>query len=169
MLYATVGLLFAESAIALFKDFELPRPLVAVLYPQLDTLHAYCSTHVCLYDSNAVASLYAVQLITLVVFALLLSPVALSSKPPLPRVLTLGMTICLCGGFLDYLRGNFSFDPSWRYPNSVTESPAGLFRFAFIFSVSSLAMMILAHGGSELQVQPRLGPRVKVDPGSWPG
>jgi hypothetical protein len=146
-LYAAWLLLFSESAAALFVRLDLPKPALTVLYPPLRVLEGYCSAHSCLYDSTAVASLYVVQLLTLVLFALLIAPVAISSRPPVERTAASIFGLLIFGTLVDYAYADFSFSPKWIFPNNVTESPFGLFRYAIEFSLAAVAMAGLALGG----------------------
>jgi hypothetical protein len=144
--YTLVVLLFAESFTGLFLPFQLSVAFVRMLYPSWSTLHGYCSAHPCLYDSSAVASVYVAQLLSLVGFALLVSPILISPKWPMPRAAATLLTIVIIGSLADYLNANFSFAPTWIFPNSVAVSPLGLFRYVVLFSLAALSMVLLATG-----------------------
>lgn len=139
--------LFLASVASLFVNIQLPTAALAILYPSFGTLREYCSAHACLYDSSAVASLYAVQLVTLVTFALLLAPIGLSKRAPLQSNVAAILGLVGAGALVDYGYGNFSFAPRWILPNSVTESPLGLFRYAVRFSLAAVCISVLAFGG----------------------
>lgn len=153
LFYAVTFLLFAESVLALFVKISLPPSLVHTLYPDLLVLREHCSAHPCLYDSSAVASLYVSQLLTLVGFALLLTPDALASKPPLPRPAATVFVLMVLIALSEYLHGNFSFAPKWVMPNSVSETPLGLFRFAVMFSLAAISILALVAGGTTYENQ----------------
>jgi len=144
--YAIALLLFAESFVGLFHPYQLPVAFIRALYPSWSILHGYCSAHPCLYDSSAVASVYVAQLLSLVGFALLLSPIMISPKWPMPRATVTLLAIVIIGSFVDYLKGNFSFAPTWIIPNSIAVSPLGLLRYAVLFSLAALSMVLLATG-----------------------
>lgn len=148
LFYAVTCLLFAESVLALFVNIQLPRSVIQMFYPDLSVLGEHCSAHPCLYDSSAVASLYVTQLLTLLGFALLLTPDALASKPPLPTEAAAVFAFLILLTMSEYLHGNFSFAPKWVLPNSVTETPLGLFRFAIMFSLAAISMIALVSGGA---------------------
>jgi hypothetical protein len=151
-IYGVAIALLGESIAALFVDLQLPQPVLRILYPSLASLQGYCSAHPCLYGSNTIASLYVIQLLTLVGFAFLLAPVALSAKPPLPREVRMILGLVIVGALIDYLSENFSFAPKWLLPNSIAESPLGLFHHALWFSLAAVASAVLANGGRDVQV-----------------
>jgi hypothetical protein len=146
--YVVPLLLVGESVAAIFVDVRLPSGLLGMLYPQLSTLQAYCGDNPCIYDASRVATLYGLQLLTLAAASALIAPDALSSKVPLQKELAFFLCIVVFGALFDYLNGNFSFDPAWRAPNSVTDSPLGLFRYAVLFSMAGFAIAVMAGGGS---------------------
>jgi hypothetical protein len=144
--YGSILAFFLESVASLFVHVQLPTAVLAILYPSFGTLQGYCIAHACLYDSSAVATLYVVQLMTLIAFALLLTPVALSKRPPLEGKVAAMLGLVVVGALVDYVAGNFSFAPNWLLPNSVTESPLGLFRYAVWFSLAAFCIVVLVFG-----------------------
>jgi len=138
------AILTLESVLRFFVSFELPKPMLRALYPSYSTLERHCLAHTCTYDPSWVGTLYVIQFVTLIGFGLLLIPFARSAGRALPGSLSAVLALVIAGSFIDYVHGNFSFHPTWILPNSVTESPLGLFRFAVLFSLAAVAMVLFA-------------------------
>lgn len=146
VIYGSGVAYLAASAVFLLRPFELPASLVRIAYPQSGTLSAYCSSHACLYSPMAVASLYSLQAVLFFFIAILLY--LASRKHTNPSVDGTVTTLCLLvviGTVVDYWFGNFSFDKVWILPNNITDSSLGVFRYAIMFWLATVAALIMSN------------------------
>lgn len=141
---------FAESALLLFRPFEISSSLLNFIYPPAATLGAYCSDNPCLYNPAEISSLYAVQALS---FVLIASALALfpfgKNGPRLDQKVFSMCGLIVVGVLVDYVWGNFSFTHKWFFPNSVTYSALGVFRYALLFWAATLAVVIMSSSNSE--------------------
>lgn len=144
LVYIPTTVLFLESIIFLVYPFILPKEVLGVAYPQLATLVRHCSVHRCLYDPSAVASIYALQLMTLVLASAVFYVIGRNNRYRLDSTSVSICAIVILGTLLDYSVGNFAFHKIWILPNTVTTSPLGLFRYAILFSLASICAAVLA-------------------------
>lgn len=134
-----------ESVFFLLKPFQISRSISALLYPQLDTLIRYCSSNSCLFPPRTIASLYTVQLMTFLFFAFFMYFLGRSNRKAIDPASVGISAVVICAALVDYLVGNFSFDPIWLVPNPVATSSIGVFRYVLLFSVASICVAILAN------------------------
>lgn len=138
---------FLESLVWLFMPFKLPEEIASVAYPPFDALSAHCSTNACPFDPASVSTLYVLQLATLVAVSALQAVLVLRSKRQARKVdkrVLIFVSVLMLAVALDYLTGNFSFDPYSNFPNRVTESPSGLFHYVFRFWFFGIAVLLFA-------------------------
>jgi hypothetical protein len=142
---------FLESFLWLLIPFKIPKPIAAAAYPPFQTLTGYCSANPCLFNPLSVASLYALQLATLVaVSAVQITLVLRSKRRPKPMgrqvdrstlIFVSAVTLVVA---LDYIVGSFSFASHTRFPNRVTESTSGVFYYVFRFWAFGIAVILFA-------------------------
>jgi hypothetical protein len=151
VIFAPALVYFVESLVWLVTPVKLPEGIATVLYPAYLTLSAYCSAHRCLFNPVSVASLYALQLATLVGLSALQAVLTLRSKrQPKPmgrkvdRAVLIFVSVVSLAVVLDYVTGNFSFDGYTIHPNTVTDSPSGLFYYVFRFWVFGIAVLLFS-------------------------
>jgi hypothetical protein len=146
VIYGSAVIYLAESLAFLARPFQLPASIVRFTYPQSHTLALHCEAHECLYNSNGVSSLYTVQAVTFLLATAWLIWASLRSSNE--RKDTTARNFCLlviAGAIVDYAIGNFSFKPIWLLPNSVATSPLGLFRYALLFWIATVAALITSN------------------------
>lgn len=146
VIYGSAVAYFAESMAFLIKPFEFSANIIRLAYPPSEALNAYCVEHDCLYSPGSVSSLYALQAITFLAIIMSLAVIALRhSRRHVDQTIVPFCTIVVVGAAFDYIVGNFSFDPIWIFSNSVTHSPAGLFRYAVLFWLATVASLIMSN------------------------
>lgn len=146
ILYASGAAYLGESFVFIFRPTALSTSLVRLTYPPFSALASYCSAQGCLYSAAEVATLYTVQLITFCISSLIILAISSRCKPvPKDRVVVLFCILLIGGVASDYVRGNFAFHPIWILPNSVASSPIGLLRFALLFWLGTLAVLLLSN------------------------
>lgn len=124
---------------------SLPEPITKVTFPAGLKLTAYCQSNECLYDPQAVASLYTLQTLTfLIVVVLAFLSKDKNVKPPNDHHIVEALcALALSGVLIDYFYGNYSFDPIWILPNSVSHSPLGLFRYAVLYTIATIGILAI--------------------------
>jgi len=145
-----------ETIIFILFPFKLPIAFISVAYPNAYMLVDYCSTTPCLYDPLRVSSLYSLQFITLLALSAILVVSVLKSTRKDARLghkMMWFSAIVIMGAAIDYYAGDFSFHSNTFFPNRVTESSTGLFRYVFVFWAVGLAVVFLgliakANGGA---------------------
>lgn len=145
LLIAPAIICFFESALFILRPFSIPEPIAGILYPQLMTLNSYCSKNACLYEPLAVASLYSVQLLSFLAFWIFLFILGRRNKSVLDQSVVAICAVVVGGSLIDYLTGNFYFDQKWILPNTITTSQLGVFRYAVLFSIASIGVVILTN------------------------
>jgi hypothetical protein len=151
VIFAPALIYFVESLVWLFLPLKLPEEIAAVVYPPYKTLSTYCAANRCLFDPASVSSLYALQFATLVGLSTVQAILVLRSKRQVKRMgrkadraVLISVSVITLVVVLDYVTGNFSFDSYTIHPNTVTDSPAGLFYYIFRFWVFGIAVVLFS-------------------------
>ena len=143
--FAPMSVYLIESIAFVLHPFGFSGAVVRYTYPQTSKLEGYCSAHPCLYDPLRVGSVYSLQLLSFCAVCLLYFWLGRGSQKAIEQSVRAVCAILICGVMVDYLIGNFAFDPKWFAPNSIASSPLGVFRYALAFTLASFAVAIVAN------------------------